>query len=70
MGSMTRPLQVAKPGVTTTYVSRRAARATPFARTAFAAWGLMAEIIGATIVVGGAFIAALAIAGTGLVLFF
>jgi hypothetical protein len=45
-------------------------RATPFARTAFAIWGLMSEIIGAAIVVFGSFFAALVLAGTALVMFF
>lgn len=45
-------------------------RATPFARTSFAIWGLMSEIIGAAIVVFGSFFAALALAGMALVMFF
>ena len=45
-------------------------RATVFSRAVFAAWGLMAEIIGAAIVVFGLFFAALALTGTALVMFF
>jgi hypothetical protein len=45
-------------------------RATPFARTAFAIWGLMSEIVGAAIVVFGTFAAALMATGAALVLFF
>lgn len=48
----------------------RERRATVFARAVFAAWGLMAEIIGAAVVVFGLFFAALALTGTALVMFF
>lgn len=44
--------------------------ATLVARTAFAAWGLMSEIIGAAIVVFGTFALALILTGTALVMFF
>jgi len=50
-----------------TYMSRRA---TPLARTAFAIWGLMSEIVGAAIVVFGTFAAALIATGAALVVFF
>jgi hypothetical protein len=43
-------------------------RATPFARTAFAVWGMMAEIVGATLVVGTVAVTALAVAATSLAL--
>lgn len=45
-------------------------RATPFARAAFAIWGLMSEIVGAALVVFGVFAAVLVLAGTALVMFF
>jgi hypothetical protein len=40
-------------------------RATPFARSAFTIWGLMTEIIGATLVVAPLVLTALALAVTG-----
>jgi hypothetical protein len=40
-------------------------RATPFARTAFVIWGLMTEIVGATLVVAPMALTALALAVTG-----
>ena len=45
-------------------------RATPFARAAFALWGLMAEIVGAALVVFGWFSLAIALAIAALVMFF
>jgi hypothetical protein len=44
-------------------------RATPFARTVFAIWGMMTEIVGATLVVAVVTVTALAIAATSLVLY-
>jgi hypothetical protein len=43
-------------------------KATPLARTAFAVWGLMTEVVGATLIVGTLTVAALTIAATGLAL--
>jgi hypothetical protein len=43
-------------------------RATPFARTVFAVWGMMTEIVGATLVVGTVAVTAMAIAATSLAL--
>jgi hypothetical protein len=43
-------------------------KATPLARTAFAVWGLMTEVVGATLVVGTLTVTALASAATGLAL--
>lgn len=43
-------------------------RATPYARITFAVWGLMTEVVGATLVVGTMTVTALAIAATGLAL--
>lgn len=45
-------------------------RASPFARTAFAVWGLMSEIVGAAIVVFGTFALTLVLTGAALVMFF
>jgi hypothetical protein len=43
-------------------------RATPFARAAFAVWGMMTEIVGATLVVAVVAVTALAVAATSLAL--
>jgi hypothetical protein len=61
------PRHIGRENGASTYMSRRAA---PAAWTAFAIWGLMSEIVGAAIVVFGSFFAALALAGTALVMFF
>jgi hypothetical protein len=67
MRTNTQPHHIGRENGQSTYMSRHA---TPPARTAFAIWGLMSEIVGAAIVVFGSFFAALALAGTALVMFF
>jgi hypothetical protein len=64
------PRRVGRDNGRTTYASRRAMRARPFARAAFAIWGLMSDIIGAALVVFGLFACALIATGACLVLFF
>lgn len=67
MGTRMQPRRIGCENGQATYMSRRA---TPTARTAFAIWGLMSEIVGAAAVVFGSFFVALALAGIALVMFF
>jgi hypothetical protein len=53
-------------GATTGLASNARQKATPLARITFAVWGLMTEIVGATLVVG--MISVLAIAAVSLTL--
>lgn len=61
------PRRIGRENGKSTYTSRYA---TPTARTAFAIWGLMSEIVGAAFVVFGLFFAALTLTGTAIVMFF
>jgi len=70
MRTRMQPRRVSRADGQTTYASNRARRATPYARVAFACWGLMSEIIGAACVVFGSLIAALLLTGVALVMFF
>jgi hypothetical protein len=70
MGTKMQPRRVSRANGQTTYASNYARGVTPFARTAFAVWGLMSEIVGAACVVFGAFATALLLTGGALVMFF
>jgi hypothetical protein len=70
MRTVIKPRPVSRENGRTTYESTHAKRAWPLARVAFATWGLMSEIIGASLVVFGLFTLILMLTAALLVLFF